>query len=31
VIERSLRFAVAVLALIGAGIAGYLTYTPRFA
>jgi len=27
VIERSLRFAVAVLALIGAGIAGYLTYT----
>ncbi len=26
-IERSLRLAVAVLALIGAGIAGYLTYT----
>ena len=26
-IERFLRFAVAVLALIGAGIAGYLTYT----
>ncbi|MGD0272961.1 MAG: vitamin K epoxide reductase family protein [Gaiellaceae bacterium] len=26
-IERSLRFTVAVLALIGAGIAGYLTYT----
>jgi len=25
--ERYLRFAVAVLALIGAGIAGYLTYT----
>jgi uncharacterized membrane protein len=27
VIERYLRIAVAVLALIGAGIAGYLTYT----
>ena len=26
-IERSLRVAVALLALIGAGIAGYLTYT----
>jgi uncharacterized membrane protein len=26
-IERSLRLGVAVLALIGAGIAGYLTYT----
>ena len=26
-IERYLRWAVAALALIGAGIAGYLTYT----